>query len=494
MNEFQRAVIYCRVSTEEQAREGESLDSQQRRCMDFASRHGYKVVEKFIERGQSGRTSNRTQFQKMYQYVLSQKVATIICLKIDRFMRNAGEYAFITQALRKKGIRVLFVEGTNQDDAQGHLLQGIAANFAQFESEVNSERTKAGNAQAFLSGRWIKKVCGYSFQPRQVGAEIKKVLCPNDKAKYIVKAFEMMSKGIYSQRDVIRELKKDGFTLWPQTLSKILTNPVYCGILPDYHNVNNGHSVKGIHEALVSEEVFNKVQDIIKGKRPVIVPRLRNNPDFPLRRYVICPKCGRKLTGSKHRGASGHYGYYYWCQNKGCHYSLRKKDLEPKFLEYLQSVTPLPEILKLFECLVLDKFTERTHEQAEQQKRLRKRLEELSTEKSGLIRLLGRGSLHEQDIMPEIDKINAEMAVLETEIARSNELFNAEECWSFAKYFLTNMAGLWEKGDIDLRQRMQSLIIPEGFVFEDGIIKPIKNPYFISIFSLKNKDCKAWGG
>ena len=63
--------------------------------------------------------------------------------------------------------------------------------------------------------------------------------------------------------------------------------------------------------------------------------------------------------------------------------------------------------------------------------------------------------------------------------------YNIEECWDFAKYFISNLAEIWEKGDLDLKQRLQGLITPDGFKFEDNLIKPQKNPHFISIFCHK---------
>ena len=244
--ENKKAVIYCRVSTEEQADKGESLASQERRCLAYAQHQGLQVVERFIERGVSGRTAIRPEFSRMKEYVFKCKIPFIICVKIDRFMRNLAGYAIETRKLKANGTSVLFLEGSNIEDSLGNLNRNIAAAFAEYESEQNSERTRAGNKQAFLSGRWIKQTYGYSFRPQLVGDQTKKVLTPNADAKHVIKAFELMGKGIYSQREVLRELAKDGFKMYPQNFSRILTNSVYCGILPDMHNMNRGKPVQGI--------------------------------------------------------------------------------------------------------------------------------------------------------------------------------------------------------------------------------------------------------
>lgn len=488
MLDKKRAVIYCRVSTEEQAREGESLDNQQRRCLNFAERYGYEVVKEFIEKGESGRTSRRTQFQKMYQYVLENNISAIICLKIDRFMRNAGEYAFITQKLRKKGIRILFVEGTNQDDAQGRLLQGIAANFAEFESDINSERTQAGLEQAVLSGRWVWPLRGYNF--KMIGG--KRTLCPNEEAPFIQQMFRMIHKGIYTQLEVVQEMKRIGHSVSKQNLSKLLRNPVYCGLLPDKYGDNGGKFIQGIHKPLISEKVFFEVQNILNGRRRAVVARIRNNPDFPLRRFVVCSECGKLLTACWAKGKKIKVGYYQ-CQTKGCP-RFQKKILEPKYQEFLKAQKPSLEAMKIFEEEVLRAYYEKNKKLHLEQSRIKSEIQKLEETKSRVIHFMANGTISEEDGQKEIERINAKIEEKQSFLGNSDNFPSLERCWNFAKYFISNMDVMWEKGDLDLRQRIQGLITPEGFKFQDNLIKPIKNPQFLSIFQPKTGGSQNWGG
>jgi len=494
INEIKNAVIYCRVSTEEQVK-GESLDGQNRLCCQFAERNGFSVIRKFIEQGQSATTALRTELQKMMSFCFDKRnhVSAVICLKQDRFCRNVYDEQKLEKALKAVGIKMLYVYGINDESATAQLQRNINSSFAQFESQLNSERTKAGNTQAFLSGRWIKALRGYSFETRPVGGQIKRVIVPNGDAKHIIKAFEMMAKGVYNQRDVARELEKDGFRVSPQSLNKILNNPVYCGLLPDSHNVNEGVSVKGIHEPIIPEKIYNTVQDIMHGKKPTITPRLKNNPDFPLRGYILCPKCGRKLTASKHKGEHGNYGYYYWCQ-KGCKVSYRKKDLEPQYLAHLQSIAPREETLKLLEIMFVDKLAERTQVQAEQQRKIQARIEQLNKEKGVLVRTLANRPYMEEDILPEVESIKKEIAKQEAMMGQKIGEIDIKACWRYAKFFITNMAGAWQDSELDIRQRIQGLITPEGFTFDGNLIKPKKNPYFVGIFNPQNRDFKHQGG
>lgn len=71
---------------------------------------------------------------------------------------------------------------------------------------------------------------------------------------------------------------------------------------------------------------------------------------------------------------------------------------------------------------------------------------------------------------------------------------DVDECWNFVQYFLNNLAEIWAKADLGLKQKLQCLISPEGFYFEEHLIKHIKTPYFISIFCSKTRDFKSKGG
>lgn len=487
-----RAVIYCRVSTKEQVN-GESLEGQRIQCIAFADRNFYVVVEKFIEKGESGKTTHRTALRKLMGFCFDKRnsVAAVICLKQDRMFRNLLDERQLEKAFNKIGIRILYVNGNNDNTATARLHRNINGSFSEWEREMNSERTKACNNQCFLSGRYIKQLKGYSFGINSFG---KKQIYPNDDAKFIIKGFELMGKGVYSQREVLAILMREGFKSYPQAFNKILHNPVYCGILPDRQNVNNGQPVKGIHEPLISEELFNKVQDIMRGKRPAATSRKRNNALFPLRRYVRCKKCGQFMTASHSKGKLKRYPYYHCSKCASSEETRIPKDvLEPIFMAYLKSLRMDEDRIKIIEKMFMSDFKEKTRHLAEQRKAITKMIQEKEEEKRKLISLLAKGTLDAEDIKPEIERLKAEINEKNVLLADSGEAVNIDECWEFTKFFVNNIAEIWEKADLDLKQKLQCLISPQGFYFSENLIKHQKSPYFLSIFSSNNKDFKSMG-
>ena len=112
--------------------------------------------------------------------------------------------------------------------------------------------------------------------------------------------------------------------------------------------------VEGQHEALVSEEVFYKVQDVLDGKKKS-KPKLEKaiNPDLFLRRFIVCPKCGHAFTGSRSKGNGGYYTYYNCCEDAK-HMRVRAEDANEAFARYVGCLKPNEAVLRLYEAILLD--------------------------------------------------------------------------------------------------------------------------------------------
>src|SRR6188474_2337981 len=97
MNQIKRAVIYCRVSTKEQVEEGNSLVTQEKLCREYALKHGYEIVHAFIEQGESAKTAERPELQKLLSFCAFRKngIQALITYKIDRISRNTDDYSHL---------------------------------------------------------------------------------------------------------------------------------------------------------------------------------------------------------------------------------------------------------------------------------------------------------------------------------------------------------------------------------------------------------------
>ena len=147
-------VIYCRVSTKDQA-ETMSLSSQERYCREFAETENLKVERVFIEAGKSGRTSNRPELQTMMQYCVKNqnRIKAVVMYKLDRLMRNNFEYYKVLTAFMMLNIEVRFATQPMIDKTpEGNFIGGMYTSFAEFEARMIGRRAKDGMHSARLRG------------------------------------------------------------------------------------------------------------------------------------------------------------------------------------------------------------------------------------------------------------------------------------------------------------------------------------------------------
>jgi site-specific DNA recombinase len=150
------AVIYVRVSTKEQT-ENLSLPTQLRACEEYCQREGYEVVERFREEGESAKTADRTELQKLLNFCRTHKgkVHFVIVYNLTRFAREKYDHVALRALLKSLGISLRSVTEPIDDTSTGKLMEGVLAAFAQFDNDVRSERTRAGMRMALEQGRWM---------------------------------------------------------------------------------------------------------------------------------------------------------------------------------------------------------------------------------------------------------------------------------------------------------------------------------------------------
>ena len=141
-----RAVLYIRVSTDEQAKYGYSIDMQQNQCLNFALKEGYDVIDTYIDDGYSAKNIIRPQFQKLLQDIkkTSNHIEAVIVWRCDRMIRNNSLYhSTIVPKFAKYGVLLLSAtENNDVNNPYGRYIRNTQINNAELESELTSIRTK----------------------------------------------------------------------------------------------------------------------------------------------------------------------------------------------------------------------------------------------------------------------------------------------------------------------------------------------------------------
>jgi site-specific DNA recombinase len=155
-----------------------------------------------------------------------------------------------------------------------------------------------------------------------------------ERAKFVVQVFELVASRSYTLEEVLRRITLLGFktrrgrALTKQTLSRMLRNPIYAGWV-----VSGENKIKGLHEPLIAQELFDDVQNALDGKTSAPVVHKKINEDFPLKGFVMCSACGKKLTAGFVKGRKEKYPRY-WCWNPKCtvRVSASRDEIEGSFL------------------------------------------------------------------------------------------------------------------------------------------------------------------
>lgn len=149
-------IIYCRVSSAEQV-DNTSLESQERYCREYAKREGVEIItDPFIEKGESAKTANRTEFIKAINFCSNKKneVGYFIVYKLDRFARNQNDHVATQATLRRYGVALRSVTEPINETPIGRVMEGIISVFAEFDNNVRTERSKGGMLEQVKKGFW----------------------------------------------------------------------------------------------------------------------------------------------------------------------------------------------------------------------------------------------------------------------------------------------------------------------------------------------------
>jgi site-specific DNA recombinase len=469
-----RAIIYCRVSSKEQTF-NLSLPVQEDQCRAFCSLNGWEVDRVFLERGESAKTADRTELQAALTYLReqnkrSEKIHVFVVTNVDRFARDAFDHAIVRRHLAGLGVTLRAVSQPIDETPAGKFMEGIFAALSQLDNEVRGSRTKAGMQEALRRGQWVwRPPLGYlpdgkSMQPDP------------ERAPLVRLGFERFATGLYTRVQVLEILMAQGLRtlrggeLTPQKWGEMLSNRLYIArISQPTWDID----AAGNWPPLVDEDTFWRCQSLLRTDG-LVVPKERNNPDFPLRGFLACAHCRTPLTGSWSKGRNQRYAYYHCPPKAHCRRTnVPRQELEAKFLGLLEQLRPRPELLALFRRIVLDVWNTRKQDIQAQRLAAERKVAELKRRKDQLLEaFIYQKAIDQQTYKDQQDKLNEALTLAEMDQHghRSDEL-DVEAVLAFAERVSLNAARMWLESNLEQRQRFQSLLFPEGLQVEKGEVR-----------------------
>lgn len=327
------AVIYARVSTEEQKKKGFSITGQIQECALFAEKNGYTVTEVFKDEGRSAKDLNRPDLQRMFDYIKRnhKNIDALVFWKWDRLSRGEDEdYVKLEKIFNKFKVIPLSIMENNDDTPEAEFTRGITKVTNKFERQRDAVRTKFGMRTIANNGRYPGKApIGYlNLRDENDKAYI---VVDEVNAPHIKNIFKYYASGLYSFESLGNKMFLEGFKNkrgepYPaRKFEEVLKNIFYTGSF-----MWGGKQYEGTHKPLISKKLFYKVQDMFgKKNKPV-----QNDKNFTYSKLITCASCGRALTAEMQPGGhnSGSYVYYH-CGNKKFHKSLRGMSIREEAID-----------------------------------------------------------------------------------------------------------------------------------------------------------------
>ncbi|MGC0369515.1 recombinase family protein [Microbacterium sp. SLBN-111] len=318
-----RVAIYCRVSTEEQARMGGSefglsIPYQREACERYAREHDLEIVD-YIDPGRTGTTTNRPAFKQMLADLAERRITHIVVHKLDRLSRSPKVDYVVDDAREKTKTALVSVTEYIDETPQGLLnLQFMRGVAAYYSNNLASEVRKGITTKLKEGGTPAQAPLGYVNRQRKEGrADIRWVEIDEQRAPHIRWAFEEYANGNWSLQNLCAALEARGLVnragynrparpITVSTLHRLLAHPYYVGIV-----VYKGAFYEGSHPSLIPRELWLRVQDVLAAHNSA-GEKDRRHPHY-LKGTIYCGECGNRLVFTRNKGKLGAYYDYFFC-------------------------------------------------------------------------------------------------------------------------------------------------------------------------------------
>ncbi len=315
------AALYARVSSDRQDVDL-SVSAQLRALKDYAKANGYSVVREYVDEAESGRVADRPQFKEMIEEGSKAKAPfeVILVWKFSRFTRKREHAVAFKSQLRRKGIRVVSITEHADDSPTGKLMEAIIESVDEFYSENLAQDVVRGMREAASRGFFMASVAPFGYRRIKVSDGVKErpaLEVDPATAPVVKEVFESSLRG-NGLKEICKGLNERGITnrgnRWNKgSLHYVLTNEAYTGTAV-WGKTGKGQKtadpvrVEGAWPALVSRELFEKVQQAMRDRAPKVRRPARVGSKFLLSGLLKCGVCGKSYSA---QGAkSGKFAYY----------------------------------------------------------------------------------------------------------------------------------------------------------------------------------------
>jgi site-specific DNA recombinase len=368
-----RAILYARVSTDEQARSGYSLAQQMEALKAYAAQEGYEVLEEVTDPRQSGASLERPGMDRVRDLVAGGTVSVVLAQDRDRFSREPAYAYLLKKEFEEHGTKIRSLKDRGDDSPEGELMDGVFDQFAKFERAKTAERSRRGKLRKAREGKIIATSTpdyGFKYTASRDGYKVDEATMPT-----VRRIFRMVALEGYSLRGIKRRFEAEelltpaGKKHWSETfIREVIKDDVYrphsfeeikALIAPEvaarldpqssygiYWFNRKRHTLKQVAQDTLEGRVYRKKKkksvdrprnewiavpvpdagiprELVDGARVTIKDNCK--PSYAGRRFwelsggiLYCGSCGRRMA--RHRKSrwnhSGKEHFYYRCHQR----------------------------------------------------------------------------------------------------------------------------------------------------------------------------------
>lgn len=443
-----RVALYIRVSTEEQALHGYSLQAQEEALVRYAEEQGFKIIRIYRDEGNSARKPalKRPVMLELLEDIKAGQIDRVLFIKLDRWFRNVREYHSVQAILDQYNVAwQATMEDYNTATADGRLKVNIMLSVAENESDRTSERIKFVFNSKIARGETVlcDRTAPLGYKTERIDG-VRKLVKDPETAEMVQEFFDLTIA--YSIAHAVRAMNSKynldrPYKLW----AGMLKNELYTGT---YKGVEN------YCEPYISRDDFEYIND-----RSKIIKRTPKNRIYLFTGLMKCPHCGRRLSGKYTTSQNGNEYFFYRCMGKvagTCKFtSVSEINIEKFLLENVRH--------ELENRILAAEATEdapKTKKRKTDTDKLNERLRRLNV-------AYFAGNIEDADYTAQANEIKQQIEKAKREEAEQDKPIDVEAIKALLE---TNFEAIYETLDKEDKRRLWRSIIDEIFVEGNGII------------------------
>ncbi|ANB59529.1 recombinase family protein [Anoxybacteroides amylolyticum] len=488
MPEQKKAVIYARVSTEEQANEGFSIQAQLEELHRYAELQKMVVVNEYVDEGFSGKNiTGRPKMQQLLKDASLRKFEVVLVYKMDRIARNLKDALEIHDELQRNDIKLVSaIDNYDTSTPMGKMVFQIMGSFAELERNTIVGRVKMGMTQRAKLGKFNGGQClGYD--------SVSKTLVVNESEALIVREiFNLAEQGL-GYKAIVSRINEKGYRTKKgnqfavNAVKEILSNPIYIGKIR-FNKLENWNEKRrkgrnkdfiladGEHQPLIQLEQWERVQEI-RQKRSY-KPKRSNDP-YILSGLIKCPMCGTGMVPGTSKGEGGRSYRYYICgqhHNKGrtaCKANSIRADIaENEVMEQLSLLITRSGELQHLLAMINEQRINAIQPVLEEKAMIQSKIKQCESKINRLVEELLDGTISKTILTPKLNQLEEDKNQFEHQLTQlDTSLTKADTTpidYEALRTLLTDLHQTLSVVDADHKKALLRLVIKEIQISKDA--------------------------